>query len=95
MTRLHINRGPGPDAFGPWERITDHPKAHELPESMVVDCCMCRMPVENIEVRIEQQTEPSYYEPIVEWRCRPGTGCDANPRRRIGRGNRAAIVEGW
>lgn len=92
---VHINWGPGADAFGPWERLTDHPQASKLPESMVVDCCMCRMPVGDIEVSIERQTEPSYYAPIVKWRCRPGTGCDANPRRRIGRGNRAAIVQGW
>jgi hypothetical protein len=44
------------------------------------DCCHCNMPAAHAQVRIMSDD----WNMTAEWRCRPGFGCDANPRRRIG-----------
>ena len=86
MSVLHVTWGPGADAMGPWREAPD-----TWPETVITDCCCCREPRERVRVSVEVQTEPSWYEPIVQVECKPDFGCNANQRRRIGAGNRRAM----
>ncbi len=58
-------------------------------ETVITDCCVCRIPRREAEYRTAEDWPPSYYEPHVTVACRTGHGCKSNPRRRIGSGNRA------
>jgi hypothetical protein len=50
------------------------------------DCCHCRMPAEQARFRKIEWYGGCEMSQRVE--CKPGFGCDANPRRRIGKWNR-------
>jgi hypothetical protein len=87
MSILHITWGP--TEWTPWK--TPHENWGEIVHP---DCCLRRMAREEVEVSWGTDPFPSYYEPVDKTRCKPGFGCDADPRRRVGKAGRYWMVRG-
>lgn len=83
--RIHILRGPY--IHSPW-----YPIPRSWGDTVITDCCVCRMPRREAEYRASFDPAPSYYDPTIRVQCRTGCGCKKNPRKKIGAGNRAMMV---
>ena len=76
---------------GDWTDWKDlSPTDEDGGETTLTDCCVCRVPRTDVQYRVFIDRS-GWYEPYGEFRCKPGTGCDINPRKRIGADNR----RGW
>ena len=53
---------------------------------VLTDCCHCLIP--RHEARFRKQIAFDGWVMTQEVACKPGFGCDANPRKRIGKWNR-------
>lgn len=79
---------------GPWERTTSRVKWLRGC-TIITDCCACRMPARDTEIRVDIVDPKShfapYYGPTRHFRCAEDAGCNVAPWKRCGKEAR----EGW
>jgi len=85
-------RCPFPQSNGSLRTIWFKARGYVRPDEMfVTDCCRCRQRADQIMVSktihdpADDADIGNWIGPMTRLTCAPGTGCDANPRRRIGR----------
>ncbi len=84
MSIVHICRGP---------KLGDpYPTPAEWGPTVVTDCCVCRMPVEETVTRSGHQEWYGWTHVI---KCAPDAGCNVNPRRKFGATLRAMTRGPW
>jgi hypothetical protein len=96
MAHIHILRTPM--VQGKWERTTS--RVRWLRGCTVVaECCACRMPARETEIRSDivdpKSHHAPYYGPTRHLRCAPGFGCTVAPWRRQGKEAREGWIEAW
>ena len=80
-----ICNGAGPDAkLHDWKPAVEFYTNVTGNEVVLCNRCYCKMPLRELLVQV-YDPGLSYYGSTHTYHCAPGKGCDANPRRMIGR----------